>query len=498
MRSEGSEPLLSVVVTTRNDNHGGDLNRRTQLFIDGLAAQAERHRVSVELVVVEWNPPDERPSIADALQWPTDTEHFDARVIVVPGSLHRRLKHSERLPLFQMIAKNVGIRRARGRFVVATNVDVLFSHQLMDHIAREQLSERALYRVDRYDIESDVPDGVPFDDCLVWCDAHVLRICKREGTFDLREDHFYRIYESMRVPLWFAGYVRIWRYLWRRVCLAAKLMRRVAQSCALVVLSPIRSTTFSLTAKVLAATRSPARFLARLRRGVPDHVPSRKGVAQRLELWSTRMAARLQARATAERIALARRRKREARRRAARPSRVLTPAIVIRKALEQLAEDWTLIRGAIVGERARLRLHTNACGDFTLMSRAAWEKVGGYPELELFSMHIDSILLYQAHYTGIHEAFLPHRLYHIEHADGFRPDPEALGDLNKRLEENAIPQISGVEFLEDVVEMYRTSRPKFQNPESWGFSTETLEDRRVVKPLSRSEPALHRGSRVGV
>ena len=411
MRTEVSEPLLSVVVTTRNDDHGGDLNRRTQLFIDGLAAQAERHRVPVELIVVEWNPPDDRPSIADVLQWPTDTEHFEARVIVVPRSLHLRLKHSEQLRLFQMIAKNVGIRRARGRFIVASNVDVLFSHELMNHIARGQLSEDALYRVDRYDVESDVPDGVAFDDCLAWCDAHVLRICKREGTFDLREDHFYRIYESLRVPIWFAGYIRIGRALCRKAW--------------------------------LEVSRGAARFHAK----------------------------------AGARSARTQRRTRES-----SPRR----------------SHWALIRLAIVGERARLRLHTNACGDFTLMSRAAWERVGGYPELELFSMHIDSTLLYQAHYTGIHEVFLPYRLYHIEHTDGFRPDPAALDDLNKRLEENAIPQISDLTHLEDVIEMYRTGRPKFQNPDSWGFATEPLEDRRVVERLKREEPMLHRGPRAGV
>ena len=47
------------------------------------------------------------------LKWPVDPL-LETRIIQVPAELHRTLKHAEALPLFQMIAKNVGIRRAHG------------------------------------------------------------------------------------------------------------------------------------------------------------------------------------------------------------------------------------------------------------------------------------------------------------------------------------------------------------------------------------------------
>jgi len=56
------EPFLSVVATSRNDNHGGDIDRRMQLCLAGLAAQANRHELPVELVLVEWNPPPDPAS----------------------------------------------------------------------------------------------------------------------------------------------------------------------------------------------------------------------------------------------------------------------------------------------------------------------------------------------------------------------------------------------------------------------------------------------------
>ena len=48
---------LSVVATTRNDNHGGSLTYRMQHFVDGFVEQCKRHQLSAELILVEWNPP---------------------------------------------------------------------------------------------------------------------------------------------------------------------------------------------------------------------------------------------------------------------------------------------------------------------------------------------------------------------------------------------------------------------------------------------------------
>ena len=54
-------PYLSVVVTARNDDHGGNLLGRMQVFVDAWISQAKRHNLSSELIVVEWNPPAGRP-----------------------------------------------------------------------------------------------------------------------------------------------------------------------------------------------------------------------------------------------------------------------------------------------------------------------------------------------------------------------------------------------------------------------------------------------------
>src|SRR5262245_4257176 len=166
---------LSVVATSRNDDHGGSLLHRMQHFVDGLVEQARRHHLSVELILVEWNPPAERPPLAEALRWPAPDRHCEIRIVTVPPEVHARLEHGAALPLFQMIAKNVGIRRARGRYVLATNIDILFSDSLMRFL-RDELRPGRLYRADRCDVPTDVPRGVPFDEVLAFCHRQMFRI----------------------------------------------------------------------------------------------------------------------------------------------------------------------------------------------------------------------------------------------------------------------------------------------------------------------------------
>ena len=181
-------PYLSVVATARNDDHGGNLLERMQIFVTGLLLQCRRHRVPAELVMVEWNPQPDRPGLAEALDWSAANEYCDVRIIQVPPALHQRFKHADAMPLYQMIAKNAGIRRARGEFVLATNIDLLFSDELFRFLAERRLDPARMYRADRWDVMQDVPAAAPLDEQLAWCHAHLLRVNRREGTFALHPD----------------------------------------------------------------------------------------------------------------------------------------------------------------------------------------------------------------------------------------------------------------------------------------------------------------------
>ena len=58
-----SQPYLSLVVTARNDDHGGNLLGRMQTFLNNWLNQARRFGIPSELIIVEWNPPADRPPL---------------------------------------------------------------------------------------------------------------------------------------------------------------------------------------------------------------------------------------------------------------------------------------------------------------------------------------------------------------------------------------------------------------------------------------------------
>jgi hypothetical protein len=179
-------------VTARNDDHGGNLLGRMQVFVDAWINQAKRHNLSSELIIVEWNPPAGRDRLAKALRWPGDTGPCEVRIIEVPPEVHARYRQAAALPLYQMIAKNVGIRRARGQFILATNIDIVFSGELVQFLASQRLERGRMYRIDRHDAMSDVPVDGTLDEQLAYCRSHLIRVYARDGIYRLTQDGFRR------------------------------------------------------------------------------------------------------------------------------------------------------------------------------------------------------------------------------------------------------------------------------------------------------------------
>ena len=177
-----AEPYISVVLTTRNDDHGGDPLKRLQAFVNSFDEQCRRTRLDAEVIIVEWNPSPERPAVDTLLKLP-DPCFCTYRFIEVPPTIHQRLRYGDVLPLFQMIGKNVGIRRARGRFVLATNIDIIFSNELVEYLASRQLQPGHLYRVDRHDIQSNLPIDAPLETQMDYCASHHLRVHTRWGSY---------------------------------------------------------------------------------------------------------------------------------------------------------------------------------------------------------------------------------------------------------------------------------------------------------------------------
>src|SRR3989449_2053135 len=330
---------LSIVATSRNDDHGGNLLHRMQLFVNGLLEQCRRHQLDAELILVDWNPPPDKPKLKDALSYPVKNGRCDVRIIEVPSEIHQRFKHSDQLPLFQMIAKNVGIRRARAPFVLATNIDILFSEELMAFLALRQLEDRFMYRLDRYDVPAELPTEMPVPQLLDFCRNNVTRVYTRWGSRDARTGK----YDEGSVT------------------------------------------------------------------------------------WKT------------------------------------------------IIHDLLVVLSGDVGEK---RLHTNASGDFTLLSKANWFKIRGYPELHTLAMHIDGLGCQIAYFSGVRQRILanPRQIYHIEHSTGTGWTPEGDGALMARINSAGIPKLDYERFKELAIRMHKERRPIIMNDEGWGLANEQLHE----------------------
>jgi len=139
---------ISVVVTTRNDDHGGDQVARINMFMQSLRHTTELASAEVELVIVEWNPPANRPGLAEVLDFQVPT-----KIIIVPREFHDSFPNNNVGPLFQMIAKNVGIGRAKYPYVCASNPDLFWSAELLLEL-EPMLGKNKIFRTPRVDIKS--------------------------------------------------------------------------------------------------------------------------------------------------------------------------------------------------------------------------------------------------------------------------------------------------------------------------------------------------------
>ncbi|MCF8276213.1 MAG: hypothetical protein K9J17_05705 [Flavobacteriales bacterium] len=282
---------LSIVATTRNDDHGGDLLRRTQTFLNSVYHQAKRTGLQVELILVEWNPPADRPLLKEVLIGPGLDVPVMLRVIVVPPEVHNSYAFSKSIGLYQMTAKNVGIRRAKGGFVLCTNIDIVFSNECFDILSNRSLKKGKYYRTNRCDVPKEIMDVKSFDGQLKYASQNMFRrMGKTQGQEAVALPKF--IYWFPRVAAFFNS---VWLYLWR--------------------------------------LRHP-------------------------------------------------------------------------------------------GEFPYFRMDTVTCGDFTLMAKVDWLKIDGYPELDMYSIHIDSMGLWSACAIEMEQVIFPYYacVYHIDHENGWESD----------------------------------------------------------------------------
>jgi hypothetical protein len=518
---DAGTPYLSVVVASRNDDHGGSLLRRMQTFVNAFVAQCQRHGLSAELILVEWNPPAGRPPLSEALLWPKDLGPCRVRIIEVPPALHQRYHHAGALPLYQMIGKNAGIRRARGKFVLASNIDILFNDEMMSFLAEKKLDPNRMYRVDRYDAMAEVPVDAPPDQQLEYCQTHLLRVHGWQGTLPLTPGG---VYVDRHGPEgisfgkgWYPPEQRLgerfrWAYHEAEITVACPS----AETCGLrMELEPgpsagpggVELEISDQAGGVLGAATVRRRVILQLR------LPPRPG-KQRVLRFSVRggghsipgdlrvldfrifQCERFGASAMAPEPSIEVRELPVTRIIRNQLKRVGKLCMALRHMKEPLRVGLPIPAGFLRRFRARLDdnglsivlnprasrrkkaqvvvssepfVHSNACGDFTLMAREHWIDLRGYPEFDLYSFNIDAVLCFAAHNAGVKEKILeePLRIYHIEHGSGWTPEGQRA--LFDRLDASGVSFVDWPEVAAWAAQMRRLGSPMIFNRQDWGL-----------------------------
>lgn len=175
------EPYVSFVLVTRNDDHGVGAAGRLSNHIRCIATNAKRIRMHLEIVIVEWNYIAASAAVSVKVQVEQHEKHYNVpqyldehttvKIVRVPNAVHNKLPNSD-MPIQQWIGKNVGIDAATGRFVVLTNIDMLFNPAFFDMLATQPFRHDVYYRMARYDLDKKLPDN--FDPALPTLDVFAM------------------------------------------------------------------------------------------------------------------------------------------------------------------------------------------------------------------------------------------------------------------------------------------------------------------------------------
>ncbi|MFM7022371.1 MAG: hypothetical protein ACKOXB_05285 [Flavobacteriales bacterium] len=123
---------LSIVVVGRNDNYGGDFSLRLKTTIDWNLARFP----NAELIYVEWNPLENKDS--DTL-WMTQ-RYPNAKLFIVPNEVHKQYNPKTNFPILEYLAKNLGIRKASGNWIMLINADVLIGPEVsFDKLSKDRV-----------------------------------------------------------------------------------------------------------------------------------------------------------------------------------------------------------------------------------------------------------------------------------------------------------------------------------------------------------------------
>jgi hypothetical protein len=148
-RREKESPYFSIVVVDRHDNFSKGFEVRAQNFLDTINGHLSAVPLAdIEVVFVDYAIAVSNTTLLYEALTVGEHQKGKIRYVIVPESSHRKLvtRMNGAISFLDYVAKNIGIRRARGKFVLTTNPDNLLSVDLFELIAARQFNTAVFYR----------------------------------------------------------------------------------------------------------------------------------------------------------------------------------------------------------------------------------------------------------------------------------------------------------------------------------------------------------------
>lgn len=173
------KPYVTISFANRNDNYGGFLAERIQLFIDYYAHFVKQHPDLFEFVIIDYNPPSDKPTLRDAFNWDVLGRVIQCEVTpeihqAIPGASIRKIQ--------DYIARNIGLRYGTAPFAMVLNQDIFISSSIIHEIAHRRLSPHHYYRADRCDFNLDPCKGAAAPEFEKLAEEHTFVVHRRHAS----------------------------------------------------------------------------------------------------------------------------------------------------------------------------------------------------------------------------------------------------------------------------------------------------------------------------
>jgi hypothetical protein len=173
-----NSPYLSLIGFARNDQYIPNRIQVQNFCLKILVDQLEHFKIPSEILIVEWNYLPKEPPLSKVIEVKTEARYAHLKVIRVPPIHHEKYRYSQFKPFHVGAAINVGIRRAKGKFILPIASDVVFTEECLRWIGEKKLDENAFYRCNRHDVFPSIFENVKTDDRISFFKECESRIAK--------------------------------------------------------------------------------------------------------------------------------------------------------------------------------------------------------------------------------------------------------------------------------------------------------------------------------